>query len=188
MKDKASTISLIVGLAIPVVMVILIALAVLLPGKSLNPTTDFVYVIGSYPTYTTREGNTITQHEIIVRDGTIEDAAQIYETDAIYPPYPYEKESIPRFFIHNTLENSNKEISIEEAKKLRILPEQTSPDGFTVSFGRQSYGVFPFFYNEGNSDTQRAYLSDKKASKEIQLISDTSANIYSFQLVGWVLK
>lgn len=188
MEDNASKISLIVGLSIPVVMVLLIAAAVLLPGRNLTPTTDFLYVVGSYPTYITRSGNATLQHELIVQDGAVTDKMQTYTSPDAYPPYVTEKESTPRLFLHSTKEDTNKEISLEEAKKLRLSSEQKSPDGFTVSFGKRSYGVFPFFFDGGQEDLQHAYLSNQTASKEITLVSNAARDIYSFQLVGWVVK
>ncbi|MDA1168792.1 MAG: hypothetical protein O3A36_00450 [bacterium] len=188
MKDKTSTISLIVGLAIPVVMVILIALAVLIPGRNINPTTDFIYATGSYPSYTTRDENTVIQHDLTIKNGILVDATQSYPVANNYPPYFHEKESVPRLFIHNTTENSNKEISLEEAKTLRLSAESKSPDGFTVSFGRRSYGVFPFFFDSGSDDSEHAYLSNQTASKEITLTSGAPKDIYSFQLVGWIIE
>ncbi len=184
MKTTPSNISLIVGLAIPVVMVLAIAAAVLLPGRSLNPTTDFIYAIGSYPTYNTRNGDTVTNHELSIQNGKLTDATQNYQATG-YPPDTFVKEASPRLFLHNTKENTNKEISIEEAQKLSLSSETKSPDGFKVSFGTRSYGVFPFFFND-NSDIEHAYLSNQTASKEIDLITDTARDIYSFQFVGWV--
>lgn len=187
MKYTSSTISLIVGLAIPVIMVLAIAAAVLLPGRSLHPTTDFIYTIGSYPSYTTRSGNLVTQHDLAVKNGVLTDTTQTYTATDTYIPYPGEKESIPRFFLHNTTENSNKELTLEEAKKFTLSDEKKSPDGFTVSFGKRSYGVFPFFFDNG-SDLEHAYLSNQTASKEIDIISSNSRDFYSFQLVGWVVS
>jgi len=188
MKDKASTISLLVGLAIPVVMVLAIAGAVLIPGRNINPTTDFIYALGAYPSYTTRNQDTVTEHYLTVKNGVLTDDTQSYTADKNYPPYPYEKVSIPRLFLHTTTENTNKEISLEEAKTLRLSDETKSPDGFSVSFGSRSYGVFPFFFDSGSQNSERAYLSNRTASKEINLTSGASNNIYSFQLVGWVVE
>jgi hypothetical protein len=185
-KLTSSNISLIVGLAIPVLMVLAIAAAVLLPGRNLHPETDFVYAIGQYPTYTTREGDTITQHDLSVKDEVLTDSTQTYTPNDRYPSYPVDKESSPRLFLHSTKENTNKEITLEEAKQLRLSSEIKSPDGFKVSFGSRSYGIFPFFLND-NSDMEHAYLSNETASKEIDLATGNARNMYSFQFVGWVL-
>lgn len=186
MKTTSSNVSLIVGLAIPVVMVLAIAAAVLLPGRNLHPETDFVYAVGQYPTYTIREGDTITQHDLSVKDGVLTDTLQTYKATISYPPYPGEKESSPRLFLHNTKENTNKEVTLEQAKLLRLSADTKSPDGFKVSFGSRSYGVFPFFIND-SSDIEHAYLSNDTASKKIDLTTGSARDIYSFQLVGWVI-
>src|SRR3989344_243980 len=183
MENKASNISLIVGLAIPVVMVLAIAAAVLLPGRNINPTTDFIYATGSYTSYTTRNGDTVTQHDLTVKNGVLTDTEQSYRAANNYPPYPYEKESLPHIYLQNTQENTNRELTLEQAKKFKLSSETTSPDGFTVSFGRRSYGVFPFFFDGGPDNSEHAYLSNQTASKEISLASDASKNMYAFQLV-----
>lgn len=186
MNDTSSTISLIVGISIPIVMVLAIAAAVLLPGRSFEPTTNFIYAIGSYPTYITRSGTTVTQHSLTVKNGTLTDTTQNYE-QVEHPSYPFEKESLPRLFLHNTVENTNKELTIDEAKTYTLSAEQKSPEGATIAFGKRSYGVFPFFFDEGSSNGEHAYLSNQTASKEIHLSSDTTYDFYSFQLVGWVV-
>lgn len=186
MKATSSNISLIVGLAIPVVMILAIAAAVLLPGRSLNPTTDFVYAIGSYPFYITRSGDTVTQHDLSIRDAKLTESTQTSQA-AGYPSDAFVREAAPRFFLHNTKEDTNKELSLEEVKNLSLSGERKSPDGFTVSFGRRSYGVFPFFFDSG-SDMEHAYLSNQTASKEISIVTDNAQDMYQFQLVGWVLE
>lgn len=187
MKTTPSTISLAVGLAIPIVMVLLIAAAVLLPGRSVHPTTNFVYAVGQYPSYTTREGTTSTDHTLTVKNGTLTETKTTYTIpNTQYNNYPPTKDSTPRFFIHDTAQDTNKEISIEEVQKLKLSTEQKSPDGFSISFGQQSYGVFPFF-GGGDNRNDHAYLSNDYASKEVSLISDISIDRYSLQLVGWVL-
>lgn len=186
MADRSSKISLIIGLSLPAIMVAIIAGLVFLPGKSLNPGMDFIYVVGPYPSYTTRSGDTITEHELSIKDGKVLYAATSYNGRDGYASYPPEKVMAPRFFIHHTATNTNKEISLEEISKLHLSPDRKSPDGFTLTLGKQSYGVFPFFFDRG-TDWEHAYLSTEHASKEITLVSEASINYYEVQLVGWVI-
>lgn len=186
MANRKANISLIIGLALPALMVVIIAALVFLPSRALNPTSDFVYATGPYPSYATRSGETITQHELVIRNGKITDTVVNYTGREIYAPYPNDVRNTPRFFIHRTVANTNKEITLDEAKKLTLSPDRTSPDGFTLTFGKRSYGIFPFFFDDSSS-TERAYLSTDRGSKEITLISDTSIRPYELQLVGWVL-
>ncbi len=186
MADKSSKISLIIGLALPAIMVAIIAGLVFLPGKSLNPTTDFIYVVGPYPSYTTRSGDTVTQHDIMITNGKLAHTATSYNGRDGYIQYPDDRHTVPRFFIHRTQANTNEEIGIEALGKLMLSPDRKSPDGFTLTFGKQSYGVFPFFFND-NTNRDHAYLSTNRASKEITLVSDTSIDYYAMQLVGWIV-
>ncbi|OGY31688.1 MAG: hypothetical protein A3C02_00305 [Candidatus Andersenbacteria bacterium RIFCSPHIGHO2_02_FULL_45_11] len=186
MANKSAKISLIIGLALPALMVAIIAGLVFLPSKTLHPTTDFIYVVGPYPSYVTRTGDTTTQHDTTITSGKLTHTTTSYAERDGYTPYPFEKNSAPRFFIHHTQTDTNDEIPVEEISKLTLSPEKKSPDGFTLAFGKQSYGVFPFFFN-GDTNREHAYLSTERASKEITLVSDTSVNYYEMQLVGWVV-
>lgn len=186
MPDSSSRISLIIGLALPAIMVGIIAALVFLPSKTLHPGYDFIYVVGPYPSYVTRTGDTTTQHDITITNGKLSHTVTNYNGRDGYAPYPHEKNIVPRFFIHHTRTDTNEEIAIEELSKLALSPEKKSPDGFTLTFGKQSYGVFPFFFN-GDTDREHAYLSTERASKEITLISDTSIHYYEMQLVGWIV-
>lgn len=188
MPDNSSKISLIVGLALPALMVAIIAGLVFLPSKLLDPTVDFIYVAGPYPSYTTRSGDIVTQHDLSIKDGKLTDTTTSYESRDAYPPiYPQDKSFTPRFFIHYTTSNTNEEIPYDKVRTLSLSPDRKSPEGFSLTFGKQSYGVFPFFFDNPSSD-DRAYLSADRGSKEITLISDTSINRYDLQLVGWVLQ
>lgn len=186
MPDTSSKISLIVGLSLPVVMVAIIAGLVFLPSRSLTPANDFIYVVGPYPSYTSKEGKTITQHDISIKNGQAIHTTTSYSGGKEYDVSPRDKIIIPRFFIHHTRTNTNNEISLEEVIKLRLSPERKSPDGFTLTFGKQSYGIFPFFF-ENRTDMEHAYLSTDRASKEITLVSEVSIDYYQIQLVGWVI-
>lgn len=189
METLSPKLSLIIGLSIPVVLVLLIAAAVLLPGRNIEPTTDFLYAVGQYSSYISYSGETAIQHSFSVRDDKLIESTDSYPTagQRAYPPYPSEKDMVPRFFIHHAASDTNTEISVDEAKKLTLSTETASPEGLTVTFGSRSYGVFPF-YSGSDDNRQKAYVSNGKASKQISLISDVSINYAPFQMVGWVIK
>ena len=181
-------ISLIVGLAIPVVLVLAIAAAVLLPGRSIEPKTDFLYAVGQYPSYVSYSGNTATEHTFSVVNGKLIESTNAYTTSTqAYPPFASEKGIVPRFFVHHAQSDTNTEVSVVEAMDLSFSTETKSPDGLTITFGERSYGIFPF-YSGNNDNRQHAYLSNGKASKEISLISDVSINYAPFQMVGWIIR
>ncbi len=192
MKTLSPKASLFIGLAIPVILVALIAAAVLLPGSSIEPKTDFLYAVGRYPTYVAyQEGSSVpVEHRFSVVNG------KLTEITTQYPeayralqriPTPSDLDTPPRFFIHHAETDTNTEISIEQAKELTLSTETESPEGLTVTFGSRSYGVFPF-YSGSDDNRQRAYVSSGKASKRISLVSDISINYEPFQMVGWVLR
>lgn len=178
---KASTVSLIVGLAIPVVMVIAIAAAILIPARYLHPKTDFIYAIGQYPSYTSFENNQAVEHDFSVIKGVLTDNATPLPPQQPY--YPYQKDSTPHFYRHHTESDTNEELTAQEVTKLSLSDTEQSADGFTVSYGTSSGGFFPFYY-EGTGDKATGYLSNGTASKKISIT--TKANTQQFTFVGWV--
>ena len=149
---KPSTISLIVGLSIPVLMVIGIAAAIVLPGISIHPTTDFIYALGQYPTAVQIENGQQVQHSYVIKNAHITDS-----TFTVSPKpdvAPYQGIGDPQFYIHHTTTDTNSEVSLDEVKKLSISDEATSSDGFTMTYGTASGGMFPFYY-EGQGDQAR---------------------------------
>lgn len=182
---KPSSISLIVGLSIPVLMVIGIALAIIIPARSIHPETDFIYALGQYPTSVQIENGTQIQHSYTIKNKQITDTTLTISDKQLIAPYPYQQTSIPRFYIHHTVTDTNDELTFEEVAKLSLSDDTLSPDGFTMTYGTTSGGMFPFYY-EGGSDQSTAYLSKNSGSKKINVITKNNREQFSF--VAWVLK
>ncbi len=182
---KPSSISLIVGLSIPVLMVIGIALAIIIPGRSIHPQTDFVYALGQYPTATQIENGRQIQHSYSIKNGHITDSTLTVSPKVDNAPYLYQGQGIPRFFIHHTAADTNEEVSFDDIAKRTLSDDSVSPDGFTMTYGSSSGGMFPFYF-EGQNDRASAYLSKNTASKKVTII--TKGNDLPFSFVAWVTK
>lgn len=182
---KSSTVSLIVGLSIPVVMVIGITIAIIVPSRSIHPTTDFIYALGQYPAAIQIENGQQVQHLYSIKNNQIIESTLTISQKPNVAPYPYQGTETPRFYLHNTEANTNTEISFDELKKLSLSDDATSPDGFTMTYGASSGGMFPFYY-EGEGDRASAYLSKNTASKKVTVI--TKGNQLPFSFVAWVVQ
>ncbi len=93
-----------------------------------------------------------------------------------------------RIFYHNTEKNESREITLEEAKKLKLSSLLTSPDGVNVS-GYYSSGGGGSFLFSGNSSSYGYYLMKGKTKSKLNLINQSDVYYYqnNFQFVGWVL-
>lgn len=182
---KPSTISLIVGLSIPILMVIGIAAAIIIPSRSIHPETDFVYALGEYPTTIQVENGQQVQHSYSIKNGHIIDSTLTVSLKPDVAPYPYQTQGTPRFYIHHTATDTNNELSLDDLKKLTLSDDAKSPDGFTFAYGTSTGGMFPFYY-EGDNDRAAAYLSKETGSKKVTVVAKGNTTPFSF--VAWVIK
>ncbi len=166
-------------------MVIGIALAIIIPSRSINPQTDFIYALGQYPTAVQIETGQQVQHAYTIKNNTLIESTLPISQKPNTVPYPYENSGIPRFYIHHTATDTNNELSFDDVKKLSLSDDITSPDGFTMTYGTSSGGMFPFYF-EGEGDRATAYMSKGTGSKKITVIA--KGNTLPFSFVGWVIK
>lgn len=168
-------ITLVLGLALPVLMIIFVAGSIYLPTLFAKaPQYDFVYESGdnSYSGY---------QKYTIESDGTI------LTNDAMSPidktvPQPAGLMG-PKLYLYDVAGNVSRELSPTEIGTIHLNTNMQSPDGFTVINGSNG-GGFPF---GSNYDYNSHYLSGHNIS--IKLNTSVPADnyySYSFRFLGWV--
>lgn len=169
--SSKKNVSLIIGIAIPVFMIFLIAASIYLPHLfAPAPQYNFLYVIedgyGQYRQYGVENG-------VLVK----------YEVK--YPEHHTPRDA--RLFMYNISKNTDQEISFEEAKKLKLDANVKSPDGYEVAYGSSEYGVFPFFFSGGH-DYNTMYLKGHNASKKLELQSSNDGRYYyrNRRFLGWI--
>lgn len=158
--------SLIIALSVPVVMVVLVALAIYIPGMFYAPAYDFVY--------STSDWN--VARLAVVREGKI-----VLEE----PPYVDEKipASDPILFRYDIETNTAEEISLEEAEQLTLDGAQFSPDGYEITRGGGG-GILDIF--GGNNGYNNWYIRGRSAGKRLNIATNTDY-YYNFRFVGWIL-
>ena len=166
--ESKKNVSLIVGIAIPILMICLIAVSIYLPLLfAPAPQFNFLYVAGdSYSHYGVKNGS-LVKNEV---------------------KYPEHRTPInPRLFIHDVSKNTDQEISFEEAQNLKLDATAKSPDGYEVVYGSSDYGFFPFFFS-GGDDYDAMYLKGHSTSKKLELQSSNDRRYYyrNRHFLGWI--
>lgn len=170
--ESKKNISLIVGIAIPILMIFLVAISIYLPILfAPTPRFNFLYVTddGYYPSYL-----------YVVENGVLN------KREVKHPEYPTPR--VARLFLHDVSANESKEISFEETRKLKLDANAKSPDGYEVVYGNTEYGVFPLFFSDGYNYNDM-YLKGHNASKKLNLQSSTDDRYYCrnrARFLGWV--
>ncbi len=164
-------ISLMIGIAIPIFMIILIAASIYLPFLFVSaPQFNFLYVT---------EDSYGRNFQYGVENGVL------VKREVKYPEHYPPKDA--RLFIHSVLKNTDQEVSFEEAQKLKLDSRLKSPDGYEVVYGSSEYGFFPFF-SSGGFDYNAMYLKGHNTSRKLDLQSSNDGRYYyrNRRFLGWI--
>lgn len=170
--NRKQDLSLVIGIAIPILMIVLVAASIYLPGLfAPAPTGRFLYVTGD---------NFYQGSQYVVEQG------KLTKRDIKYPEHY--APGVLRLFVHETSANQSREITFEEAQALRLDASAISPDGYEVVYGKSEYGFFPLFFSEGRHDGT-LYLRGHHASRKLRLqLPAEDASYYSrrARFIGWI--
>lgn len=176
-------IPLIVGIALPIIFIIIISVLLFVPPSLVNPEHDFVYTMSDryeynycYRNYYELKNNKIVLKSTNLNLDEKKIDPNIYESIKI--------EDMPDLYIYHVKTDTTNEISFEEAQKLTLLPGPSSPDGYTVSYQYNHDGIFELFGS--NPDSQGYFISKGNKSKRLANLGDTNYYSGNFDLIGWV--
>jgi hypothetical protein len=161
---------LVVALGIPVVLTLVIAFAIYLPGFGAEPSYDFVYATGNY------YGNGTT-YDVV--NGKVAEVPGIQYEETMPKPPTYTTQ-VAQLYHYDIETKTSKNITLEEAQAYRLETSRTSPDGYLIQNGSSS-GFFPF-YDRDNYYDQYLVGNNRRIKTTI---SDYD---YDFAFLGWVLK
>jgi hypothetical protein len=152
-------ISLIIALGLPLLLIIGITLAILIPRAIISPKYDFVYKIIEY---------------------------NYDEMKAATPESPSEPTRKVSYFYHELVANKSRSIAKEEIPNLDIIQNETSPDGFRVACGSRTEGAFLFVVT--SEDCREHFLKGNGYSQKLNLSEPTYPDYYNaIEMEGWVL-
>lgn len=169
---------LVIGLAIPVVLVVALAAIIYVPRLYLKPTVDFVYAVGSYPTYINNAENTRTEYRLV--NGRLTKTVSPYTAEKPY----YDTESPPEFYRYAVAENKNTPLTEQEITQLNLDPSVEAPDGFKVNNAYSRDNIFEAVF--GGRDSSQQVLEKGSVAVKINLVSDADRYSYDFDFIGWV--
>ena len=170
--NSKKNVSLIVGIAIPILMIVLVAISIYVPALfAPAPRINFLYVTGD---------DYYQGPQYFVENGTLAKREVKYPNH--YTP------GIARFFLHDVSANEDKELSFEETQKLKLDASAKSTDGYEVVYGNTEGGVFPLFFSN-RTDYNAMYLKGHNTSKKLNLQSSDVSNPYysrNRRFLGWI--
>lgn len=168
-----------IGVALPIVFILIILGVLYMPSLFLKPQYDFLYVTGSRyaPTYTvTAEGALI----------------EVDTANSNYPMYaennPYERQ---RLYVYDVSEERSQEISYADAVTFVLNRSIESSDGFVVEHDRHyGGGLFAELAGGGSRTDYQLILRKGSVSKRMnEPALYGSANFYydrNFTFLAWI--
>jgi len=164
---------LLLAMSIPVVMIVVLALSIYLPGMGKQPKQDFVYATGNID---------YSGYQYPVVNGQV----QQIEPRPLKMDFPDQKfaSSVPaNFYRYDVKNNTSISLQFDAVQKLRLSPSIESSDGYTVERGNGE-GNFPF---GGGGDYNSWFLKGHNRASKLKVKLDSSPyNYTNLQFIGWV--
>jgi hypothetical protein len=179
MKVIRKNISLVLGISIPILMILMVAGSIYLPGLFIQPKVNFLYMsgYGNYCDYYNLDQYSVIKNKLTKIE--IKPAPNVVNN--IQPC------GAPIFFIHDVVKNESMEVSFEEAQKLNLDSNIVSSDGFQVVNGSRGGSSFPFFFSSG-SDYNSEYITGHNVSKKLNIkMNGPDYYYYNFRFFGWII-
>jgi len=167
---------LIIGLAIPVLMIVFVAIAVYAPSFFAHPKYSFVFSTGdTYP-------NDYGDHYSVVNNVITKTTNPYPQNQGIvkYSPRPI------NLFVYDAQADTVRSITFEDAQKLKVDVSPKSPDGYVLERGDSNNGIFDIFGSSQNYNSW--FLKNGIISKRIYLTAMDNSYYYSNynQFLGWI--
>lgn len=169
---------IIIGIALPLIFVVVISLVISLPSVNIHPQHNFIYTTQSqYYDYLNQYKNNykVTNGQLVKEPVVLLDnlppAKVTYRADA------------PPLYIYDVNTDTSHEISFEDAQKLSLDAGPSSDDGYSVGYEYSNDGIFELFGSSRNSTG--FFVSKGNAHKKLN-ISNTNYYQGNFKFIGWV--
>ena len=166
---------IIVGIALPIVFIIIISLVIYVPTFFIKPEHNFIYT-------TTNNGiygqNSIKQTYTVKNGSLVQERVQL-------PSDRFSYSSDEILYMYDVKSDTSHQVSFDDVKDLAFDPGPSSPDGYLVRYEYNSEGIFDLFGgNRGNS----GYFIEKGNSRKKLNVLSNSGYAYegNIKFIGWV--
>ncbi len=170
-------IPLIIGIALPIIFIVVISAVIFLPSLFVAPAHNFLYSTDETVYYNseTRYKNT---YQVI--DG------RIILVPASLTPNAIIKGDMPPLYLYDVKAGASHEITFADTQRYALDPGPSSPDGYTLSYQYVNDGMFDLLGSNGNQNGY--YVSKGNARKRLDGLTTVTNGYYQgdFSLVGWV--
>jgi len=173
---KTKNLPLIVGIALPIVLIIIISIVMFVPSFFINPQHNFIYTTGdnTYGAYDTFRSNYRVDGNRIISESQPIRENQVYKADS------------PTIYMYDVKNNSSHQITFDEAKKYSLDPGPSDTDGYMVKYEYGHNGIFEIF---GSSGSNYKYFIEKNSGrKELTGFINYGQYYYqgNFRFIGWI--
>lgn len=177
METIKKNITLVIGIAIPILMILFVAGSIYLPGLFIKPHFNFLYASGDE----SHCYNSVLQYSVqnnrLVRDTS---NLQMQQNESANCP-----NIEPKLYLYDVTINKSNDISFAEAQNLQLDSNVKSPDDFEVVYGSSGDSFFPFFYG-GGTDYNSRYIKGHNVSKKLNLQLNGGYYYNNFRFIGWI--
>ena len=183
--------AILLAFLLPILLIIIVTISVYLPSLFIKTKYNFIYSSCSNGVdyYSYNNCNNYLQKRYTVSNDalTLNNVDMTQDLDKDGMP-DFKGKYSDRIFLHDTEKNESREITLDEAKSLKLSGLLTSPDGISVSGDYDRVGGDFFIFGGGNS-VYGYYLTKGKSRTRINLINNNDRYYYqnNFQFLGWVL-
>ncbi len=169
---------IIIGIALPLVFILVISIIIFLPTASINPEHNFIY--SNESTYYAPNQYSTTYS--VSNSGKIVATQNVIEKIDGVPVY---KAITPVLYIYDVKNDSSHQLSFEEANKYNLDPGPTSVDGYLIEYRYNNDGIFELF---GSNPDQNGYFITKgNGQKKLAgLARDQYYGPGNFKFIGWI--
>ena len=177
--SPASKWFLIIGLSIPIIAVVFIAILTLAPDNTIKPKYDFLYYFNdsTYSYCTNGEAYNVIDQKVSISNITSK-STECSSYNAKNDP--------PKIYRYDVQKNEHYQISLEDVKKLKVDNNPVSPDDLSIQRGNYYYssGILDIFGGANRNYNAISFRDYKSNSKEINInVSD----YYNFKFIGWII-
>jgi hypothetical protein len=170
--------ALIVGIALPIVFILVLVAVILIPSLSIKPKYDFLYSLSNYNSY-----NELYKNNYQVDGGKLSLQPVTVESN---PGPGTVIQDAPQIFMYDVKTNTTHQVTFADAQKLTLDPGPASSDGYTVNYQYGNGGVLDLF--GGDDNTYGYYVSKGNAAKRLTGLPSNSYgyNNGGFVFIGWI--
>ncbi len=171
---------MLVGVSVPLVLLIILAVAVYVPNFFVKPQYNFIY-------------STISNVDYYYNYYYYENLYKVIDNKIAYSPVslPANTEGratykAPQLFLYDVKTHRVSEISFETAQKLSLDGSTVSLDGYFIEYNYDHSGIFELFGSDSRNSGY--YMSNGKASAPLNGINAPTTRSNGVKFIGWVLK